>query len=418
MVQKKGKRQDRWPEHKREITDEDFKQLLNESFLPPRQLQIGDELEVAVIGFDNEHVYVDLGTRMDGMVRKQELMISGKLVVKEGDTITVFLTGQGDGVWHCSCRLAPAGADGRIQREQDPQKVAALMAVEDAFQKHTDVEGKVTEVTKGGFGVQIMGLKAFCPLSQIDTQYCEVPKEHLDKTYTFKIIQFEEVGNNIVISRKEYLEQEIKKKAERLWQQVEVGGIYKGTVTNVQDYGAFVDIGGIEGLLHISEIAYERIGKAGDKLTVGDQLEVAIKDIDHQKRKLSLSLKVLMEDPWTAAVKTLKAGKEIQGKVIRLKTYGAFVQLFPGVDGMVHISKLGTDRVHRHPKEILKIGDMVAVRVLEVDEENRRISLTMEKEEKDYSQDLQRLKREQENSVKSSSSQLADLVDDALKQEE
>ena len=383
MVKKKGKRQVRMPEQKREITDEDFEQLLNESFLPPRHLEIGEELEVTVIGFDHEHVYVDLGTRMDGMIRKQELMMNGQLMVEEGDAIKVFLTGQGNGVWLCTCRMAPPGTDGRSQREMDPQKVAALIALEEAFHQNTNVEGKITEVTKGGFGVQVMGLKSFCPLSQIDTQYCETPGVHLDKTYTFKIIQFEEGGNNIVISRKEYLEEEIKKKAERLWQQVKVGGIYKGTVTNVQDYGAFVDIGGIEGLLHISEIAYERIGKAGDKLKVGDHLEVAIKDIDLQKRKLSLSLKALMEDPWTTTVKTLKPGDEIQGKVIRLKTYGAFIQLFPGVDGMVHVSKLGTDREHRHPKEILKIGDMVTVRVLEVDAENRRISLTMELEEKD-----------------------------------
>jgi small subunit ribosomal protein S1 len=203
-----------------------------------------------------------------------------------------------------------------------------------------------------------------------------------------------------------------------MWQQIEEGGVYKGTVAAVRDYGAFVDIGGIEGLLHVSEISYERIQKAGDKLQVGDQLEVAIKEIDRQHRKISLSVKELMEDPWITMIKKIKVGKEFQGKVVKLKTYGAFVELFPGVHGMVHISKLGTDRVHKHPKEVLKTGEIITVRVLDIDEDNRKISLTMEKEEGDFSEDLQKLKKDQEQAIKSSPSQMSDLVETALKEED
>ncbi|UCH92086.1 MAG: S1 RNA-binding domain-containing protein [Candidatus Aminicenantes bacterium] len=411
MARKKGKRQHKQPEHKREISDESFEQLLNESF-KVRHIEVGDEIEATVIGVDKEYVFVDLGARFDGVIRKSELTINGELTVTEGDPVTVFVTGLGDGMWYCSYRRAP---DHIGSFDEDPQKIAVLNALEEAFNRNLSVEGKITTVTKGGFEVQLMGLRAFCPLSQVDMQYCENPDEHLDKIYTFKIIQFEEEGKNVVVSRREYLVLEAKKKAENLWQQVEEGRVYKGTVTAVRNFGAFVDIGGIEGLLHISEISYERIKNAGDKLKVGDELDVAIKTIDRQNRKLSFSLKSLMEDPWTAALKKLKPGAQYQGKVVRLKTYGAFIELFPGVDGMVHVSKLGTDRIHRHPKEVLKIGDIVPVRVIEVDEKNKRISLTMEQEDGDFSQDLERLKKDQDKSIKSSPSHMEDLLDDAMK---
>lgn len=417
MAKKKGRRR-KDEEYKREIRDDSFGQLLNESFVPAKTLEVGEELEATIIGFDNDYVYLDLGTRLDGAVRRQELMIDGELIANESDKVTVFITGQGDGIWYCSCRLTSNGAGSISQRDQDPKQIAALKALEEAFNKNLTVEGQVTAVTKGGFEVQLMGLKSFCPLSQIDVQYCKNPGEHLDKMYMFKIVQFEESGNNIVVSRREYLEVEAKKKAEQMWQQIEKGGVYKGTVTAVRDYGAFVDIGGIEGLLHVSEISYERIQKAGDKLQVGEQMEVAIKDIDRQHRKISLSVKSLMEDPWDTLIKKIKVGKEFQGKVVKMKTYGAFVELFPGVHGMVHISKLGTDRVHRHPKEVLKTGEIITVRVLDIDEVNRKISLTMEKEEGDFSDDLKKLKKDQDQATKSSPSQMANLVDNALSEED
>ena len=417
MAKKKARRR-KDEEYRREIRDDSFGQLLSESFVPAKTLEIGEEVDAAVIGFDNDYVYLDLGTRLDGAVRRQELMIDGELIVKESEKVTVFITGQGNGIWHCSCRLSADDTGGISQRDQDPQQIAALNALEKAFNQNLTVEGQITAVTKGGFEVQVMGLKSFCPLSQIDTQYCKNPGEHLDKIYMFKIVQFEGGVNNIVVSRREYLELEARKKADQMWQQIEKGGVYKGTVTAVRDYGAFVNIGGIEGLLHISEISYERIQKAGDKLQVGDQLDVAIKDIDRQHRKISLSVKSLMEDPWAMMIKKIKVGDEFQGKVVRLKTYGAFVELFPGVDGMVHISKLGTDRVHRHPKEVVKAGDIVTVRVLEIEENSRKISLTMEKEEGNVSEDLQKLKKDQDQAAKSSPSQMSNLVDGALKEED
>jgi small subunit ribosomal protein S1 len=419
MVKKKEGRQYRedGPVYKQGSAgnDESFEQLLaeSESFQTVKSFEIGDEVEASVLGFDNEFVFLDLGTRLDGMLRKQELMRDGRLTVSEGDTINVFITGRGQGAWKCSCKAGAVGAS-----DQDPRKIAALMRLEEAYQANNPVEGKVTEHIKGGFEVQLMGVKAFCPISQVDIAYSETPENHVGKTYTFYITQFEEEGNNLVVSRKEYLRHEANKKAEKLWQQVEEGAVYEGRVKSLQDFGAFVDIGGIEGLLHISEISYERIGKPADVLKMGQTLDVAVIDVDRQRRKLSLSTKALLDDPWIAAIKKLKPGGEYQGKVIRMKTYGAFIQLYPGVDGMVHISRLGTDRIHKHPKEILKIGDIITVRVMEIDEKNRKISLTLEKQEGDYSKDLAQLKKEQDKSTRTQPGHMANLVDDALEKKE
>jgi len=262
-----------------------------------------------------------------------------------------------------------------------------------------------------------MGLKAFCPISQIDSKYCKNPDEYLNQTHTFVITRFEEGDGNIVLSRREYLQHEAKKRAEAFWEKIEEGNVYEGTVTAIRNFGVFIDIGGIDGLLHISEISYERIENIEEVLKVGQKMDVAVKSIDRDRRKISLSLKSLMDDPWAAAIKKLSSGGEFKGKVMRMKTFGAFVQLFPGVEGLVHVSRLGTDRRHQHPKEVLKIGDIITVRVLDIDEPNRKISLTMEKEEPDRNEDIKRIRKEQDRTVKSTPTHMSNLFDKALKKD-
>lgn len=395
--------------HKREISDDSFAQLMEESFKPARSMQVGDEIQATVIGFDNDNIFLDLGTRLDGMLRRSELSENDNKKISEGQTITIYVTGRGEGIWLCSTRVGGGDTSG-----EDTQHSAALAALEDAYNRNISIEGKITGISKGGFEVQVMGLQAFCPLSQIDKHYCDNPEVHLNKIYTFEIIEFKEEGPNIVVSRREHLAHEEKKRVEQLWQQVEEGAVYQGTVAAVREFGAFVDIGGIEGLLHISEIAYERISNAADAVKVGQKMDVVVKSIDRQNRKLSLSAKSLLTDPWKDAVKKLTIGAEYQGKVVRMKTYGAFVELFPGVDGMIHVSRLGTDRRHQHPKEVLNIGDIVTVRVIEIDEPNRKISLTMEKEELDYSADLDQLNKEQDQIAQSTPSHISNAVDEAI----
>ncbi|MCP5108005.1 MAG: S1 RNA-binding domain-containing protein [bacterium] len=413
MAKKKGKREDSQPDqHGTEPGDENFEQLMAESFKPVRTIEIGDEQEAYVIGYNEDHVFLDMGTRLDGLLKRSDLSEKQNQTLAEGLTLKVYVTGKGSGTWYCSTRLGGGDTGG-----SDALDSAAVMALEDAFNNNSPVEGKVLSAGKGGFDVQIMGLKAFCPLSQIDKRYCDNTDGYVNQTYTFVIVRFEEDGNNIVVSRREHLAKEEEKRMEKLWQQVEVDAIYEGTITAVRDFGAFVDIGGIEGLLHVSEISYERIQNAADVLEVGQEMDVLVKNVERQQRKLSLSMKALLEDPWIAAIKKLSVGGEYQGKVLRMKTFGVFVQLFPGVDGMVHISRLGTGRRHQHPKEVVNISDIVTVRVLEIDAENRKISLTMEKEEGDYSKDLERLKKAQDKAAKSSPSHMAGLVDEALKKD-
>jgi len=413
MVKKRGTIRSNQPGQSRDFADDSFEKLLEESFQPVRDLEVGNEVEAKVIGFDNDNVFLDLGTRFDGMLRKAELLRNGRLTVKEGQRITVYITGKGPGFWQCSSRLGTSDNE-----TQDPQRVAALTALEEAYNSGTPVEGRIVDINKGGFKVQVMGIDTFCPLSHIDKSYCDKPEEHLNKVYTFAILQLEEDGKNIIVSRREFLGHEAEKASEKLWKEVEVGKVYDGTVKSVQDFGAFVDIGGIEGLLHISEISYTRLEKAGDVMTTGQKVKVAVIEVDRQNRRLSLSLKSLLDDPWREAIQKLEIGGEYKGKVIRMKTFGAFVELFPGVDGMVHVSRLGTDKRHQHPKEVLNIGDIITIRILEIDESNRRISLTMEPVEQDYSEDLKKIKNEQDQSIKSSPSHISTMVDEAIKNKE
>jgi len=412
MTKKKGKRRDIQPDYKKGISDENFEQLLAESFKPVRSVEIGDEVEATVIGFDSEYVFLDLGSRLDGILSRSGLSEGENQKLAEGQTFTVYVTGKRKGTWECSFRLGGSDTSGEATQTR-----AVLTALEDAYNRNLPVEGTVTEVSRGGFEVQVMGLKAFCPISQIDSKYCKNPDEYLNQTHTFVITRFEEGDENIVLSRREYLQHEAKKRAEAFWEKIEEGNVYEGTVTAIRDFGVFVDIGGIDGLLHISEISYERIENIEEVLKVGQTMDVAVKSIDRDRRKISLSLKSLMDDPWGAAIKKLSSGGEFKGKVMRMKTFGAFVQLFPGVEGLVHISRLGTDRRHQHPKEVLKIGDIITVRVLEINEANRKISLTMEKEEPDHVEDIKRIRKEQDRTVKSTPTHMSNLFDKALKKD-
>jgi small subunit ribosomal protein S1 len=191
--------------------------------------------------------------------------------------------------------------------------------------------------------------------------------------------------------------------------------VLEGTVTSVHDYGAFVDIGGVEGLLHISEIAYQKPQNIQEALHVGQILNVAVIKLDRETKKISLSLKALQTDPWVAAAEKIAAGKEFPGVVLRLKTFGAFVELFPGVVGLLHISQLGANRRVNHPKEVLTAGQTVNVRVLSIDLEQKTISLTMEEPEVDYSAELSQLKKKQEDDLHAGSGTMAALLDSAVK---
>ncbi len=389
---------------------ESFADLLNASFRTAARIKVGEVAEGKVISIAKDKIFLDLGTRAEGMIDREECERQGQLTVKAGDSLQVLVTSFRDGIFLCTAKLRQSSRSDWRQAKDSP----SLAVLREAFAAHIPVEGRVKAVNKGGFEVQVMGQKAFCPISQIEKRFCQNPDIHLDQTYSFLISQYEEDGRNIVIGRKELLLAEDKEKARQLWQGLELKQVREGVVTSVHDYGAFVDIGGIEGLLHISEISHQKIQSAQEALQPGQKLKVAILKLDQEANKISLSLKALLADPWTAAGDKLEVGAELAGKVVHMKAFGAFIELFPGVTGLLHISRLGADRRLNHPKEILEIGAMVNVRILAFDAERKTLSLTMEEPEEDFSSELARLKEKQDQDLKTGSGTMAALLDSAI----
>jgi len=390
--------------------EESFADLLKASFKPAMNIKVGEVASGKVISIGKDNIFLDLGTRAEGMIDRDECVRQGQLTVRPGDPIQVLVTQFRDGIFHCTSRLRQAGRGDSRSAKDSP----SLAMLREAFTARIPVEGRVKGVNKGGFDVQVMGQKVFCPISQIERNYCQNPEVHLEQTYSFLITQYEEDGRNIVVGRKELLQAEEREKSRLLWQELEVKQVREGTVTSVHDYGAFVDIGGAEGLLHVSEISYQKIQSAKEALQPGQKLQVAIIKLDQETGKISLSLKSLLADPWTAAAEQLAVGSELAGRVMHLKPFGAFIELFPGVTGLLHVSRLGAERRISHPKEILTVGDEVRVRVLAVDPERKTLSLTMEEPEEDLSGELARLKQDQDQEQKSGSGTMADLLDTAI----
>jgi len=387
-----------------------FADLLNASIHTATRIKVGEVAEGKVISIGKENIFLDLGTRAEGMIDREECTHKGQLTIKEGETIQVLVSAFRDGIFHCTSRLHQTGRSDPSQTMDSP----TLAMLRDAFASRLPVEGKVKSINKGGFEIHVLGQKTFCPISQIEKNYCQNPEIHLEKTYTFLIMQYEEDGRNIVVGRKELLQADEQEKNRLRWQELQVGQVVEGTVTAVHDYGAFVDIGGVEGLLHVSEIAYQKTQNVQEVLHSGLKLNVAIIKLDRETNKISLSLKALQVDPWVAAGEKIAVGKEFSGVVLRLKTFGAFVEILPGVVGLLHISQLGANRRVSHPKEVLTVGQAVKVRVLAADLAQKTISLTMEEAEADFSEELSRLKQKQEEDLQAGNGTMAALLDSAI----
>ena len=387
-----------------------FAEMLKASARTETRIKVGEVAEGKVISIGKENIFLDLGTRAEGMIDRDECMHKGQLTIQEGETIQVLVSAFRSGMFQCTSRLRQAGRSDPRQREDSP----TLLMLREAFAKQLPVEGKVKAVNKGGFEVQVLGQKTFCPISQIERNYCQDPESHLEKTYTFLVMQYEEDGRNIVVGRKELLQAGEREKARLLWQDLQLNQVLEGTVTSVHDYGAFVDIGGVEGLLHVSEISYQKTLSAASVLQSGQKLNVAIIRLDQEKNKISLSLKALQTDPWIEALQTIVVGKEFSGVVAGLKPFGAFVELFPGVVGLLHISQLGTGRRVSHPREVLAVGQTVQVRILAVDNGQKTISLTMEEAEADFHDELSQFREKQENEQKGNATTMASLLDSAI----
>jgi small subunit ribosomal protein S1 len=359
--------------------EEDFAALLAEYEGPDdgrskkrrKEPKEGDEVRGKIISIGRDAAFVDLGSKSDGVIELAELRdADGKLTVAVGDELqarVVEVSGTSGAI--VLKRMLGRGAEGKAELEQ-------------AFQHQIPVEGLITGVNKGGVEVQIAGVRAFCPISQLEQRHVEDAQSFVGQKLQFRITRYEVSGPkvNIVVSRRMLLDEESAAQAAVTREKLQPGAVVKGRVTALKDYGAFVDLGGLEGMLHVSQLGFQRVAHPKDVLTVGQEIEVQVLKIeksDDPKRpeRVSLSLKSLEKDPWSDVATRFYEGARASGVVKRLETFGAFVEVAPGVEGLVHVSELGKNRPLRHAREATAVNAKLDVVVLAVDADKRRLSL-------------------------------------------
>ncbi|QEM68524.1 30S ribosomal protein S1 [Geobacter sp. FeAm09] len=328
-------------------------------------LEPGQKITARVLKVGTEWIFIDTGQKGEGVVDAKELQdLDGHVTVAPGDSIAAYFLSSSHGEMRFTTRIG-GGASGNAH-------------LEEAFQSGVPVEGVVEKEIKGGYEIKLAGsARAFCPFSQIALRRIDDPAALIGTRLPFRITAYGEKGRNIVVSRRVLLEEEQRRLREEVQAGISEGMTVGGTVTSLKEYGAFVDIGGLEGLLPISEIGWSRIKEVGEVLSVGQQIKVVVKSIDREKERISLSLKDTLADPWDLAVQTYPEGSFHTGVVSRLAPFGAFITLADGIDGLIHISKLGGGKRINHPREALKEGETVEVKVESVDRTERRISLSL-----------------------------------------
>jgi small subunit ribosomal protein S1 len=347
-----------------EQDSESFEELFGQSEEKTlRKLSPGEKLTATVVGIDKETVFLDVGTKSEGIIEISEFTDEhGELSISPGDQVEVYCLKSGPGGQIFTARLGSGATSAHL---------------EEAYHSSVPVEGFVKAEIKGGFEITLSGnVRGFCPFSQMGLRRVENAAEtYLDTHMSFLITKFEAGGRNIVLSARLLQEEERRLKKEELQDVLEEGQSIEGSVSAIRSFGLFVDIGGIDGLVPISEVGWSRVDNLEETYHIGQQVQAVIKGLDWENDRISLSIKETLEDPWEAAVKKLAEGKAYVGTIARLAQFGAFVTLAPGVDGLVHISKLGAGRRINHPKEVVEAGQNLEVIIESIDTESRRISL-------------------------------------------
>lgn len=354
---------------------EDFAALFaaSEAAATGVKVAVGDLISGRVVAIGRTTAFVTVGAKGEAEIDLAEFRdpLSGTLTLAVGDRIEGTVVDDGR-------------TSGSIILKQTLGRGAHLPAeLEQAMQHGIAVEGVVTGENKGGFEVQIGTARAFCPGSQIDLRRGErrPAAEYIGQRLRFRVTRIDGGGRNVVLSRRQLLEQEASERAAETWQRLEMGAVVSGTVTSVRDFGAFVDLDGVEGLIHITELGYGRVAHPSDVLSEGQVVEAKVIRLDKPQEgsrgQVALSLKALAKDPWDTAVEKFPVGSTVRGIVRRLEAFGAFVEIAPGLDGLVHVSKLVLDRRISHPRQAVSPGDDVEVTVLAVDSKQRRMSLSM-----------------------------------------
>ncbi len=346
-------------------TRDAFAALLEEAqdLAPTVRLRPGDRVRGRVVRVTDEWVFVDLGGKEEGSIRREEF--PPEAVPAEGQDVEAYVLSTGGGQTVLTVRLSSREVSGAVLAE--------------AHRSGIPVEGRVARSIKGGYEVRLAGgVRAFCPLSQIDLRWPRDPEEHVGRTYPFRILEFKERGRNVVVSRRAILEEERARLKEELRDTLTPGAVVTGTVRSVRDFGVFVDLGGMDGLIPVSELSWGRVRNPADLVREGETVEVRVLEVDWQRDRVTLSRKALEEDPWSRVAERYREGQRVQGTVTRIAPFGAFVELEPGVEGLVHVSALGAGRRVKDPSEVVSVGEVVEAEVVSVDPGARRIGLSLE----------------------------------------
>ena len=344
---------------------ESFAALFEES-LTRKEMRIGEVITAEVMRIDDNFVVVNAGLKSESYVPAEEFRSDrGELEVNIGDFVSVAIEALEDGY-----------GETRLSRDK-AKRLAAWHELEDALEKGNIVSGMISGKVKGGLTVMINGIRAFLPGSLVDTRPVKDTTPYENKEMEFKVIKLDRKRNNVVVSRRAVLEASQGEERAKLLENLREGITVKGIVKNITDYGAFVDLGGIDGLLHITDLAWRRVKHPSEMLSVGDEVTAKVLKFDQEKNRVSLGMKQLGEDPWVGLSRRYPPNTRLFGKVSNLTDYGAFVEIEPGIEGLVHVSEMDWTNKNVHPSKVVQLGDEVEVMVLEIDEDRRRISLGM-----------------------------------------
>ena len=344
---------------------ESFAALFEES-LARQEMRSGEVITAEVVSIDSDFVVVNAGLKSESVIEAAEFLNDhGEMEVQVGDFVKVCIESLEDGY-----------GSTKLSREK-AKRLAAWLDLEEAMNEARIIKGMVNGRVKGGLTVMVNGIRAFLPGSLVDLRPVKDTTPFENKEWDFKVIKLDRKRNNVVVSRRAVLEDSMGADREALMGSLKEGAVVKGIVKNITDYGAFVDLGGIDGLLHITDLAWRRVKHPSEVLTVGEEVEAKILKFDQDKNRVSLGIKQLGDDPWVALSRRYPANTRLFGKVTNLTDYGAFVEIEPGIEGLVHVSEMDWTNKNVHPAKIAQLGDEVEVMILEIDEDRRRLSLGM-----------------------------------------
>ncbi len=341
---------------------EEFARFLEEMPVDKVRFEPGEQIETKIIKVTKDWVFIDTGLKSEGYFAVSEVMDeNGSVTVAEGDTMKVYFLSGKDNEHLFTTRISGG---------------AARYHLESAFETGIPVEGYVEKEIKGGFEVKVAGsVRAFCPYSQIDMQRNQKAEGYEGKRLSFKITEYAQGGKQVVLSRRTLLEEERRHEIEELKKILKPGQRIRGSVSSIRDFGAFVNMGAVEGMVPISEISWGRVEDISDFLCVDQEVEVSIKNIEWERERITLSIKDTLDDPWEKVDEKYHEGSVLKGRVARLEKFGAFVNLEPGIDGLIHISNLGMGKRINHPRDVLSQGQEIDVRISGIEKDKKRMSL-------------------------------------------